>query len=260
MKLFTGSVAAAALALSVAAAQAQLLTPGRIGSSPYIAVSDMDGPYAAMPEVPPPPRYGRLPSLLPPVEVYTVLRENGYLPLGAPRQRGFTYTIAVIDQGGADGRLVIDARDGRIIRFIPADRMGSNFDDDFAPAYGQAEPGQPMPPPIQARVPRPPMPIPHVARRAVPVPKRSPLAVAKSAGAPANAQAAMPEPAPTQAAAPPPPAQQPAAPAPKPAEAQAAAAAPPAEAAPTVGKVAPPSPAATAILPTQEMPKVQGLE
>jgi hypothetical protein len=256
MKLFTGSVAVAAFVLSGATAQAQLLTPGRIGNPSFITVSDIDEPYAAMPEVPPPPRFGRVPSLLPPVEVYTVLRENGYLPLGAPRQRGFVYTIAVIDHGGEDGRLVIDARDGRIIRFIPAYRMGDNGDDDFAPAYGQAEPA-PIPPPIQARVPRPPMPIPHVAKRAVPVPKRSPLAVAKPAEPPTNAQAAIPEPAPTHAAAPPP-AQQAAAP--PPVEAQAAAAAPPAEAAPTIGKAVPPAPAATAILPTQEMPKVQGLE
>ena len=56
MKLFTGSVAAAALALSAASAEAQLVTSVRIGSPAFVRVSDMDGPYAAMPEVPPPPR------------------------------------------------------------------------------------------------------------------------------------------------------------------------------------------------------------
>src|SRR5690606_27162827 len=80
MKLFTGSVAAAALAFSAASAEAQLVTSARAGSPSFVRVSDIDGPYAAMPEVPPPPRFGRVPSLLPPVEVYTVLRENGYLP------------------------------------------------------------------------------------------------------------------------------------------------------------------------------------
>lgn len=95
MKLFTGSVAAAALAFSAASAEAQLVTSARAGSPSFVRVSDIDGPYAAMPEVPPPPRFGRVPSLLPPVEVYTVLRENGYLPLGAPQQRGFVYTISV---------------------------------------------------------------------------------------------------------------------------------------------------------------------
>ena len=67
------------------------------------------------------------PALLPPQEVYTVLRENGFSPLGVPQQRGFVYTIAVIDRGGEDGRLVIDARNGRIVRFMPAYRMGAQF-------------------------------------------------------------------------------------------------------------------------------------
>ncbi|MCP1972782.1 hypothetical protein [Bradyrhizobium elkanii] len=267
MKLFTGSVAAAALALSAAAAEAQLATPARIGSPLLVRVSDMDGPYAAMPEVPPPPRYGRVPSLLPPVEVYTVLRENGYLPLGAPRQRGFVYTISVIDQGGDDGRLVIDARDGHIIRFTPASRLGDNYEEEMSATDG---PVGPMPRPIQARVPRPPLPIPHVASR-VPVPKRSPLSAKAQAPAPAAqapaaaaqgpapaAQAAVPQAAtaePAQAAAP-----TQAAAAPKPAEAQAAPQVVQQAEAPTVGQGAPPPAPAPAILPTQAMPKVQGLE
>ncbi|HEX7921379.1 MAG TPA: hypothetical protein VF583_10530, partial [Bradyrhizobium sp.] len=210
MKLFTGSVAAAALALSAASAQAQLMTSARIGSPALVRVSDMGGPYAAMPEVPPPPRFGRVPSLLPPVEVYTVLRENGYLPLGAPQQRGFVYTISVIDQGGDDGRLVIDARDGHIVRFTPAYRLGDNYEEEMSATYG---PVGPMLRPIQARVPRPPLPIPHVASR-VPVPKRSPLAAKAQVPATSAAQApapaaqaavsptAAPPPVPAQAAAP----------------------------------------------------------
>ena len=90
------------------------------GDSPYTAVSDVGGPYAAMP----PEGRAALTAtgrrLLPPPEVYTVVRENGFSPLGIPQQRGFFYTIAVIDRGGDDGRLVIDARNGRIVRFVPA--------------------------------------------------------------------------------------------------------------------------------------------
>src|SRR5215469_18975814 len=56
----------------------------------------------------PPPGYG--PPLLPPQEVYAVLRDNGFSPLGVPRQRGLVYFIAAVDRGGNDGRLVIDAR------------------------------------------------------------------------------------------------------------------------------------------------------
>jgi len=87
-----------------------------------------------MPPEAPGPRYG--PALLPPTEVYAMVRENGFLPLGIPQQHGLVYTIAVIDRGGDDGRLVIDARNGRIIRFVPADRMGDNFDEGLRGSYG----------------------------------------------------------------------------------------------------------------------------
>jgi hypothetical protein len=166
------------------------------------------------------------------MEVYTVVREAGFSPLGIPQQRGVVYTISVIDRGGDDGKLVIDARTGRIIRFMPADRMGDNFNDELDVTYGA--PG-PLPAIATVRgVPRPPRPIPHVASRTVPVPKASPLA-------------ARPAPEPAQQ-----PAQQAAAVA-KPAEAPPV---PPA-AAPTVGQA---KPAAASILPTQEMPAAQGLE
>ncbi len=103
--------------------------PTALRGGAYIAVSDFDGPYG-------PPearrrrrRYGYgygyeergpAPALLPSTEVYAVLRDNGFSPLGIPRLRGGVYTIAVIDRRGDDGRLVIDARDGRILRFMPA--------------------------------------------------------------------------------------------------------------------------------------------
>jgi hypothetical protein len=223
MKLFTGWAVSAGLILVAAAANAQVLAPTGIG--PATRVSDVGSPYAAMPPEAPPPGYG--PRLLPPVEVYTVVRESGFSPLGVPQQRGLVYTISVIDRGGDDGRLVIDARSGRIIRFIPAYRMGDNFNGDLDVAYG---PVGPLPPPTNSsyrRAPRPPLPIPHVASRsATPRPK------------------APPHPARPEAA----PAQQSAATA-KPAEPQAS---PPS----TVGVVKP----SVQIMPTQEMPKAQGLD
>jgi hypothetical protein len=226
MKLFTGWVVAAGLALAATGAQAQLPAP-HVGCT---AVSDVSGPYAAMPPEAPVARYGHGPTLLPPLEVYTVVREAGFSPLGIPQQRGVVYTISVIDRGGDDGKLVIDARTGRIIRFMPADRMGDNFNDELNVTYGA--PG-PLPAIATVRgVPRPPRSIPHVASRTVPVPKASPLAA---------------RPAPAQQ-----PAQQAAAVA-KPAETPPV---PPA-AAPTVGQA---KPAAASILPTQEMPAAQGLE
>jgi hypothetical protein len=225
MKLFIGWVVAAGLVLAVTGANAQMLAPYQIGS-PYMAASDFGGPYAATPPEAPGPRDG--PMLLPAREVYTIVRESGFSPLGMPQQRGLIYTIAVIDRGGDDGRLVIDARTGRIIRFMPAHRMRGNFNDELSFSYG---PVGPLPPIAHVRgVPRPPLSIPRVASRTPPLPKSAPLAsrpAAESSQQSAAAQA-------------------------KPAEAPTA---PPA----TTGSVAV-KPAAPQIAPTQAMPKMHGLD
>jgi hypothetical protein len=227
MKLFRGWALSAGLVFVAAAANAQILTPQVLaptGIGPAIRVSDVGGPYAAMPPEAP-PGYG--PRLLPPMEVITIVRESGFSPLGIPQQRGLVYTISVIDRGGDDGRLVIDARSGRIIRFIPAYRMGGNFSGDLDVAYG---PVGALPPPTNSsyrRAPRPPLPIPHVASRsATPLPKAPPHA--RPEVAPALQSAATAKPAAPQASPP----------------------------SPTVG-VAKPS---VQIMPTQEMPKAQGLD
>jgi hypothetical protein len=222
MKLFTGCLAAS-LALFAGAAQAQRLAP-------YKPVSDFGGPYAAMPDGPGEP-YGTGPRLLPPEEVYTVVRENGFSPLGIPHQRGFAYVIEVIDRGGETGRLIVDARDGRIVRFRPGYRVGTNFSEDPPPVvYGQPA-GVPPGTPVRGE-PRPPRSIPHVASRTVPVPKASPLATKSET---------QPEPP-----------QQSAATQSKPAETPAA---PPAV---TTGQA--PSKPVAEIAPTRELPRVQGLE
>jgi hypothetical protein len=246
MKLLAGCVVSAGLVLSSAAANAQgmvtqgmvaqRLAPHEVGSPAYTVVSDVSGPFAAMPPEVPAPRYG--PRLLPPQEVYTVVRESGFSPLGIPQQRGLVYTISVMGRGGDDGRLVIDARTGRIIRFMPAYRMGDNFNEELAAIYGPVGP-----PPISSvrGPPRPPAPIPHVASRtpSVPTPKPSPTRAgevrplaAKPVAEPAQQSAAM------QA---------------KPVDAQAV----PHAAAPAVVEA---KPAAPQIQPTQEIPQVQGLE
>jgi len=221
MKLFTGCLAASVV-LFTAGAQAQRLAP-------YTPVSDFGGPYAAAPEVPGAP-YGYGPRLLPPEEVYTVVRENGFSPLGIPRQRGFVYVIEVIDHGGESGRLVVDARDGRVVRFRPGYTIGNNFGGEPAVIHGQSgalPPGTPV-----RGEPRPPRSIPHVASRTVPVPKASPLAVKPEPQSEPRQQSAETQP--------------------KPAEAPAA------PSAVTTGQ-APAKPVAE-IAPTRDLPKVQGLE
>jgi hypothetical protein len=128
MKLLMGWAVSAGLVFTAAAANAQAVASPETGRRPATRVSDVGGPYAAMPPEAPSPGYG--PRLLPPLEVYTIVRESGFSPLGIPQQRGLVYTISVIDRGGDDGRLVIDARTGRIIRFMPAYRMDDNFNED----------------------------------------------------------------------------------------------------------------------------------
>lgn len=250
MKFFTGWLLAVGLMLATTAAQAQMLTPYEAGRSPYRSVSDIGDPYAPPPPQYPGPRYGQGPMLLPPTEVYTVVRESGFSPLGIPQQRGFVYTISVIDRGGDDGRLIIDARTGRIIRFIPAHRIGERFNDDLTMNYG---PPGPLPPTHVRGAPRPPKSIPHLASRTtVPVPKASPLAAAKPATTEPVATPIAAEPAAKPAAAVEP-VQQSAAAQPKSAEAQT----PPAA---TVTTGAVPAKPVPPIAPTQDMPKVQGLE
>ena len=227
MKLFTGWMVSAGLVLTAAAANAQVPAPDGVGGSPYTVVSDVEGPYAAVPQGTPAQRYG--PILLPPREVYTVVRDSGFSPLGIPQQRGLVYTISVIDRGGDDGRLVIDARTGRIIRFMPAYRMAT---------YG---PVGPLPRMSHVMgTPRPPRAIPNVASRtAVPMPKPMP-----PHGDETRQLAAKPVAEPAQPSA----------------GVQAKPADPP-----RMGQIATPAtteakPAAPAIKPTEEMPKVQGLD
>ncbi len=246
MKLFTGWVMSAGLVLTAATANAQAPASRDVGGSPYRAVSDFDGPYAAMPpEAPVPPAYGHYgpnfgPRLLPPQEVYTVVRESGFSPLGIPRQRGIFYVIAVIDRRGDDGRLVIDARTGQVVRFVPAYRAGGNFDE------GGYAPAAPLSPMSNFRgPPRPPASVPQVASRmpaTVPMPKASPSRAGEArVDAKPLAETPAAGPAPLKSAA------MQTKPADTPAAPQAAA---------TVATAKP----APQIQPTQPMPQVQGLE
>jgi hypothetical protein len=241
MKLLAGCVVSAGLIVAAWSANAQMLAPHGAAGSPYQTASDFEEPYGGLPPAPPPygapppppygapppayapAPYGYEPGLMPPHEVYAVLRENGFLPLGLPHRQGYAYEISAMDPNGEDGRLVIDGRNGRIIRFIPAYWMGGNHDSELtgSPYGAQAA----VSPPTAVRgVPRPPAPIPHVASRAIPLP----------APKPAQMATVQPQPQP-----------------------QVSAAAPSPAAAGTVGEAKPPQPV---IRPTQDMPAAQGLE
>jgi hypothetical protein len=279
MKLFVGWVATVGLLATAASADAEVLLPLRIGGelvtsaarvagATISAVSDFGGPYAAMPPEAG-PRYAL--QMLPPREIFAIVRESGFEPLGALQQRGVVYTMAAIDPDGEDGRLVIDARSGRILRFVPAYRMGGRMGEELTSSYGPEgayRPGD-APPFIRddRRSAQPPTVLPHVASRTptVPLPKASPpRAVATPAKPVAPAPAVAVAPAPV--ATPDVPATQQAVVAPKPDEVRvipldagpAAAPATTPAAAPTVA--APPVEARPAAPASETMPPVQGLD
>src|SRR5579863_4165794 len=202
MKAFTGWTIAVGLLLATTAANAQGAAPQDSTKPRYLAASDFSGPYADVPpgRPVPAPVYGRPvygpqgygaqvgpgpseygPPLMPPTEVYAVLRENGFSPLGVPRLRGLFYSVSAIDRRGDDGRLVIDARDGRIVRFVPAEHFGGYGgygDGSYGGAprpsyeYGPIEPMTRL-----DNAPRPPASVPKIASRMpqqVPMPKAAP--------------------------------------------------------------------------------------
>ena len=176
---------------------------------------------------------------MPPTEVYAVLRENGFSPLGVPRLRGLFYSVSAIDRRGDDGRLVIDARDGRIVRFVPADRFSGlggygGYGDGYyggapRPSYG------PLEPMTRLDAPRPPGALPpKIASRmpqSIPMPQAAPPRLGEKRPAEAKPLADKLTPS-------------------TPMQQSAAVQAKPADVAP----------AAPAIQATQPMPKVQGLE
>lgn len=252
----TAILAAGLIVVAVGAAEAQ--TPPR----PYIAVSDFDEPYSALPPPPGPPPVARYveppiveeryyePALIAPTEVYRVLRDNGFTPLGIPRRRGPVYTITAINlANGDDGRLVIDGRTGRIIRFTPA----YDFSDSMNQMPTSYESGRALPP-MRAdlsRAPRPPQASPRVASIApnAPLPKTAPARIDRKPATPVQRSAATQPPAgETTGMA----RSRPARPAVVPAA--------PLAAKPSAAQPAEATPSGSEVQPTQDMPAVQGLE
>lgn len=125
--------------------------------------------YAAMPARRPPPPDA---DLMSPRELVDLLRADGYSPLGPAMRRGWVYTIAVLDQNGDDGRLIVDGRSGEPIRFIPAMRVDSRLNEELDYMYGP--PGPPpeafAPDPCRRGGPPVAVPAPRTARVAPPHP------------------------------------------------------------------------------------------
>ena len=254
------------LLLAATAANAQGAPPQDTARAGVQPASDFTGPYADAPPAPPrviygpreygpppreygPPEYGQGygAPLMPSREVYEVLRENGFRPLGVPQLRGPFYSVSAIDRRGDDGRLVIDARDGRIVRFVPAEHFGGygGYGEGYygrAPRpsyeYGPVEPMTRLDGTRLDSPSRPQLSVPKIASRmpqSVPMPKAAPQRTADE-----KPLAAKPVPVPA------------------PVRQSAAVQVKPADVPPTAPVEA--KPAAPAIQPTQPMPKVQDLE
>jgi hypothetical protein len=205
--------------------------PGPYGSGSYVAIPRGRYERSAMAARP----------MLPPEQVVTVLRASGFSPLGRVTQRGWIYTIAALDRNGEDGRLIIDARTGQIMRFIPAEAV----DERMMTVYGPPGP----PPAADVRydtrrgalldlrhAPRPPGSVPKAAKRSEPKAASrvaTPATVASPSATPAAQQAAAPS-----------------------------AAKPVAESksATTVGSASAAGPSTLKLWPTQAMPDVQPLD
>jgi hypothetical protein len=230
-RVIWGWFAASAVVLAATAVQAQTLVADEI-RTPYSSQDEVvvgRGPYAALPA---PGGYGAYEEVIPPFEAVRILRATGYEPVGVPVRRRWVYMVPVINAEGFDGRVVLDAHSGRVVRFIPATFGG----EDAVEAYGP--PGPPPQTPTLQRMNartslRPPASVPHVAIRTTP-----------KSDARLPAAAAQPVPAA--------PGQQLAAAPPK--STSDATAAKPADARPPAPKPA------VELQPTQPMPPVQGLE
>lgn len=238
MKAVLGWTTSIAVTLAAPGAIAQRLAPDETPPR-VIRSSDVGGPYAA---VPAPNARSEGPIMVPPGELVRMLRSTGYSVLSPPRLRGVVYSIGIINPDGDDGRLFIDARNGRKLRFVPAYAVTSRTDDEMEAIYGA--PAQVAAPPITdlRRAPRPPAGVPKVANRspATPTPPARPArAVAEPTAAPV--QPAQPPQSQSVATTPT-------------TTGSAARAAAPAEARPLEQK-----PSAV-ILPTQEMPAALGLD
>jgi hypothetical protein len=155
---------------------------------PPAAVYREEETYTVVPARRPPPVEM---AILPPREVFAVVRERGFEPMGPARRRGWVYSVSVLDPNGEEGRVVVDARTGRVMRFVPVYAMTPRRSHEIAVRYGRF--GQTIDQPRYA--PRPPVGVPHssvpgtgphVASRTsspvpLPRPRRAPRTAAKPA-------------------------------------------------------------------------------
>lgn len=64
-------------------------------------------------------------DIVPPYEVFTVIRSMGMRPLGRPHYRGRFYVVHAVDRRGEEVRVMVDARAARVVSVRPFDRQAA---------------------------------------------------------------------------------------------------------------------------------------
>jgi hypothetical protein len=100
-------------------------------------------------------------DVIPPYEVFTVIRSMGLRPLGRPHYRGRFYVVHAVDPRGAEVHVVVDAYAARVVSVRPLDRQAATDDPRFYRRYDSGPPPAAGPRVIE-RDPRyvPPAPVP----------------------------------------------------------------------------------------------------
>ncbi len=116
VRMHAWAAVAAMLVLPAAASSpvmAQVMAPFEIDAAPSARPEkavDLGGSYAAIPPD----------EILPPSAIKDSLRAAGFAPVGTPRLQGGQYRVGAISADGEEGRVMVDGRSGKILRFIPA--------------------------------------------------------------------------------------------------------------------------------------------
>jgi hypothetical protein len=105
-------------------------------------------------------------DVIPPYEVFTIIRSAGLRPLGRPHYRGRFYVVHAVAPRGEEVRVVVDAYAARVVSIRPLDRYAAP-EYGVPPVYRRYESGPPPAPGprvIEAEpryVPPAPVPRPH---------------------------------------------------------------------------------------------------
>lgn len=84
-------------------------------------------------------------DVIPPYEVFTIIRSVGLRPLGRPHHRGRFYIVNAVDARGEEVRVVVDAYAARVVSIRPLDRQTA-AEYDYPPVYRRNDFGSPPAP------------------------------------------------------------------------------------------------------------------